>query len=126
MLDIKYVRNNMDKVIKGLETRGGDFEYLRELISLDDKRKELILFVEEKKAFRNSKSKEIGKVKASGGDVSSILSEVSEIGEEISNIDKSLSLIKQKIGNILLKTPNVPRETLPVGTDESFNKEVLK
>ena len=126
MLDIKLLRDDIDGVIAKLNTRGGDFSHLNKVITLDDERREIIKVVEEKKAFRNTKSKEIGKVKAEGGDVSPILSEVESIGDEIKSYDEKLNILDQEIREILLSTPNVPRETIPVGVDEEQNVEVSK
>ncbi len=57
MLDLKYIVDNIDRVIEKLNTRGQDFSYLRELVSLSETRKNVIVDVEAKKAFRNETSK---------------------------------------------------------------------
>ncbi len=62
MLDSKYVIDNLEEVIKRLETRNGDFSYLRELPGLDSRRKEIILESDALKKERNDSSKLIGKL----------------------------------------------------------------
>ena len=57
------VVDNMDEVINKLSNRNGDFSYLYELVKLSDRRKEIILNVESKKALRNEASKKIGELK---------------------------------------------------------------
>ena len=126
MIDIKLLKNNPAKIIKELEKRGQNFSYLKEAIDQEAIRVKVIQEVEDKKAFRNFKSKEIGKIKAKGGDVQTILDEVSNIGDEISKLDEKQKLAEEKIKKILLKTPNVPRETVPFGKDKTENVEIRK
>ena len=64
MLDYKYVIDHLDEVITRLETRTGDYSYLKELPSLDEERRNCIVKVEALKAERNTQSKNIGKLKA--------------------------------------------------------------
>ena len=59
MLDIKVLREDVEKVIERLNTRGGDFSYLREVVELDEKRRVELKKVEDLKSFRNEKSKKI-------------------------------------------------------------------
>ncbi len=126
MIDIKLLKKDPDKIIKQLSLRGGNFEYLKEIIKLDDLRISIIQDVEVKKAFRNNKSKEIGKAKNSGECIESILTEVSKLKFQIESLDHKQKETEKKIKEILLKTPNVPRETVPNGNDEYANDEIRK
>lgn len=121
MLDLKYVVENIDEVIKKLNTRNSDFTYLKELVELADERSKLIHDVESKKAFRNEASKKIGEFKREKKDVTEILNEVSSLGDEIKELDNKADIIKDKINDILLNTPNIPDSSVPVGVDESNN-----
>ena len=124
MLDIKYVLENMDQVILKLQQRTGDYSYLRDLISLDSKRKECIIKADEIKNRRNVQSKEIGKLKAQKKEkeASELLSKLSFDKEEIERLDKQRVKCEEEIKEILLKTPNLPDDSLPVGEDESKNR----
>lgn len=124
MLDVKYVIDHLDEVIERLNTRTGDYSYLRELPSLDQKRREIIVKSEALKAERNAQSKEIGKLKAQHKDeeAKKALEKVSFDKEEIARLDVELSEIDNKIHEIMLKTPNLPDHSLPIGTDDSFNR----
>ena len=124
MLDIKYVLENMDQVILKLQQRTGDYSYLRYLISLDSKRKECIIKADEIKNRRNVQSKEIGKLKAQKKEkeASELLSKLSFDKEEIERLDKQRVKCEEEIKEILLKTPNLPDDSLPVGEDESKNR----
>jgi len=121
MLDLKYVVEHIDEVIKKLETRNGDFSYLRELTVLQDDRKQVILDVESLKAKRNEASKQIGMLKRNKQDATEVLNEVAHIGEDIKTLDQKLKDIETKIKYILDTTPNIPHESTPVGTDENDN-----
>ena len=124
MLDVKYVIDHLDEVIERLNTRTGDYSYLRELPSLDQKRREIIVRSEALKAERNAQSKEIGKLKVQHKDeeYKKALEKVSFDKEEIARLDVELSEIDNKIHEIMLKTPNLPDHSLPIGTDDSFNR----
>lgn len=124
MLDVKYVIDHLDEVIERLNTRTGDYSYLRELPALDQKRREIIVRSESLKAERNAQSKEIGKLKAQHKEeeAKAALAKVSFDKEEIARLDVELSEIDEKIHEIMLKTPNLPDRSLPIGTDDSFNR----
>lgn len=124
MLDIKYVLENMDQVILKLQQRTGDYSYLRDLTSLDSKRKECIIKADEIKNRRNVQSKEIGKLKAQKKEkeASELLSKLSFDKEEIERLDQQRVKCEEEIKEILLKTPNLPDDSLPVGEDESKNR----
>jgi len=125
MLDLKYIVENIDEVVKRLETRNEDFQYLYNLKDLYDKRANLLKEVESKKAFRNETSKKIGEYKRAKKDASAILAEVATLGDEIKEMDLELNKLEEEINDILLNTPNIPDESIPIGVDETFN-EVVK
>ena len=124
MLDYKYVIDHLDEVIERLNTRTGDYSYLRELPKLDERRRELIVKVESLKAERNAQSKEIGKLKAQHRDeeAKAAMEKVSFDKEEIARLDVERANIDEEIHQIMLKTPNLPDASLPIGTDDSFNR----
>ena len=126
MLDIKLIREDVDSVISKLERRGKDFSVLREVKSLDEEKRALTIKVDELKNFRNQKSKEIGKVKAQGGDISPIMAEVSHIGDEITELDNKIKELDDKIFSTLSAVPNIPRDTIKTGKDETENEELRK
>ena len=124
MLDYKYVIDHLDEVIERLNTRTGDYSYLRELPKLDERRREIIVKVESLKAERNAQSKEIGKLKAQhrDEDAKAAMEKVSFDKEEIARLDVERANIDEEIHQIMLKTPNLPDASLPIGTDDSFNR----
>ncbi len=124
MLDVKYVIENLDEVIERLSTRNDDFSYLRELPVLDEKRKELIIKADALKANRNALSKQIGKLKAEHKDneAKAMMDQITHDKEDIANFDKQKAEIDEKIHQIMLKTPNIPDKSLPIGIDDTANR----
>lgn len=127
MLDSKLLRTNLDMVASKLLRRGFSFdkEYYKQL---ELKRKSIQQETEDLQAFRNLKSKEIGKAKASGNEaeVKKILEEVSNLGNELNDKKNSLDSIQNEIKKIELSLPNIPSDDVPDGTDESQNEEILR
>ena len=126
MLDAKYICENLKEVQKRLETRNDDFSYLKDLLKLEEERKKLILEGDKIKADRNSISKEIGVLKAQKKDkeAEKLLKQITFGKEEISKIDNKLTEIGSQIKEILLKTPNIPDKSVPIGKDDSDNKVI--
>jgi seryl-tRNA synthetase len=126
MLDIKFVRENLEYVIKRLETRNGDYSYLREIPQLDQRRRDLIKEGDELKNTRNTESKNIGIYKREGKNTDELVAKIAQIKTRIAEIDVELNQLDEKIKEILLKTPNLPDESLPIGKDDSANVEIRK
>src|SRR5690554_566959 len=126
MLDIKLMTDNIDNVIEKLNTRGGDFSYLKVLISLQEERRQLIKTVEDLKAKKNEYSKEIGALKRQKLDANQVLAAVESIKVQIPNLEDQLNSIDAKIHDMMIDLPNIPADDVPVGLDESANIEVKK
>lgn len=125
MLDLKYVRENMDQVKAFLEARNYSFD-LSSILSLDVKRRELIAKVEQLKAERNAGSKEVGAAKSKGQDVSVLMEKMKSIGDEVKSLDQEVSKVDSDLEEIMLQIPNRPHSSVPVGVDEDDNVEVRR
>ena len=125
MLDLKFVRANPDIVIEALAKRGGKIS-LDSFLSLEEERRSILAEVEEKKARRNTVSKEIGKMKQAGQDASSIMAEMRQLGDEISAMDNRLKEVEASLIDTLMAIPNIPHPTVPVGKDDNDNQELRK
>ncbi|MFW5893350.1 MAG: serine--tRNA ligase, partial [Bacillota bacterium] len=121
MLDLKYLRDHLDEVIERLNTRGDDFSYLREVVELDERRREVIRRVETLKRERNETSKKIGQYKREGKDPSEIFQSIEDNKKEIAELEKEQSTIEAEIEATLLRTPNLPHKGIPVGKDDTEN-----
>ena len=126
MLDKNYVIEHLDEVIERLNTRNGDYSYLRQLPELVNKRNAAIKERDDLKAMRNSASKQIGALMAQKKieEANELKKKVSESKDKIAADDKLALELDEEIRQMLLKTPNLPDPSLPIGTDDSFNKAV--
>lgn len=125
MLDIKDIRNNYEFVKERLSVRGKEYP-LEELKTLDEKRREIIGVVEEKKAYQNEISKKIPMMKKEGKDTEEIFKEMKELSNEIKSFDEELQGIDEKIREVILEIPNLPHESVPRGNDDTENIEMVK
>ena len=125
MLDIRRIRANKDLVKQSLAKRGG--EYNIDLIyDLDEKRRAILVEVEDMKARQNKVSKEIPKLKQQGEDASEILKEMKELSVAISKKDAEVKAIESKLNEKMLEIPNIPNENIPEGTSDEDNVEIRK
>jgi seryl-tRNA synthetase len=125
MLDAKYIRENLDFVAEKLSTRGGGID-LADFKALDEERREVLRTTEEMKARRNAESAEIGKLRREGKDAAERQEAVRALGEEIKINDERLKDVESRLDEIMMTLPNLPHESVPVGTDEEANEEVRK
>ncbi len=127
MLDLKFVRENREKVTSEIKKRGVDLD-LEDLIRYDDKRKEFSKKADELKAKKNKVSDEIGKLKREGKEdvAEDKREEMKGISYEIKELDERIKRCEDSIAEILLLIPNLPDASVPVGHDETGNVEVKK
>jgi len=123
MLDVKWVREHLKEAEARLATRGGAVS-LDRFKELDGQRRGLLVRVEELKALRNRVTEEIGKIRREGGDASEKIAEMRGVGDRIRDLDRDAARVDEELGSLLLNTPNLPHESVPVGEDETGNVEV--
>jgi seryl-tRNA synthetase len=127
MLDIKLIRDNPQWVRDRLATRGrGDEARVAEIAALDEQRRKLLVEAEKLKAERNRVNKEIGALKAKGQDAGAQMQEMKDVGQKVAALDAQLSTVNAQLDSVLLMIPNLPNETVPVGTDSADNREVRR
>ncbi len=125
MLDIRVIRERPEEVERRLSTRGIKVD-IGKVLRVDEQRRRVIKDVEELKAKRNAVSKEIGRLKREGRDVSSLLREMDEVAERIKDLDERRKTLEGELEGLLLNIPNLPHPTVPVGEDERDNVEVRR
>lgn len=123
MLDLKFIRENTNVVEKVIKDRGMKLD-LKEVLSLDLERRELITTVEALKHKRNEASEEIGRLLREKKDASEIMSEMKSISQKIKEMDTKVGAFSTKLNKILLFIPNIPHSSVPVGPDQKSNKIV--
>lgn len=127
MLDIKIIRENPDKVKAALKTRNADYDcYIDEILEIDEKRRKLSTETDALKAEQNKVSKQIPIMKKNGENTDAVMAEMKEISEKIKNDNAVISELEAKQRDTLLRIPNIPSETTPVGKDDSENVELRK
>ena len=125
MLDMKFVRDNPEKVIEAVAKRNGELN-LDEFLALDKERREITQQVEALKNERNTASKEIGKLRKAGANAEEKMAEVRAIGDKIAADDTRLREIEARLKEIMLTIPNIPAEDCPVGKSDADNPEVRR
>jgi seryl-tRNA synthetase len=124
MLDIKYLRENLETVEARLKTRG-EAVNLNDFRTLDTKRRELLQQSEELKALRNRTSEEISRIKDKS-QAQGLIIEMREVGPRIKGLDEELKGIEESLEQFLLTVPNIPQASVPIGASEADNVEVRK
>ena len=125
MLDVTMLRKNLDEVVARLKTRNFDFP-VQAFTELEDRRKNVQQKTEELQALRNALSKDIGMKKKNGEDASDLLAKAAEIPATLAGLEAELEEIRTKLQDLMLRVPNLPSPTTPIGKDETENVEIRR
>lgn len=125
MLDIKLIRQEPDKVKAALARRKEE-DKIDELLSLDQRRRDVLYEAEQLKSKQNAVSKEIPKIKKEGGDIAPIFAEMKELSEKIKGHDAELRELDEAIHALMLRIPNIPNPTVPDGDTDEDNVEIRR
>src|SRR6056300_338769 len=120
MIDIKFLRDNLDDIEKSLARRGYSLQKDK-FIALDLERKSLQVEVESLQSDRKALSNDFGKLKSSGENTDNLKKKIDLINDNLKIKNEPLSLILESIKSILLDIPNIPHESTPDGKNESDN-----
>lgn len=123
MLDLKFLRENNEVAKQAFLSRGLEIE-VEELLALDEKRRKILVEIENLRSYRNRVSKEVAQAKAQGREIPVEKEQIREVSEKISQLEKDLSEVEDKIESTLLNLPNLPHSSVPVGKDETENQVV--
>ena len=127
MLDLGFVRTNLELVEKKLRDRGQDpAALLGDFRQLDQMRRERITETEQLKARRNKLSEEVARLKKSGQDATAVMEETRTLKARIDELDAGAGESEEQMRSILTRIPNLTRDEVPVGSDERSNLEVKK
>lgn len=123
MLEIKFIRDNSEKLENALKNRNNPFD-LKEFLQKDAERRTLIQEIEELRNQRNSVSETIGQLKKAKQDTSELMERMKAVNSRIKEIESVLAGLEQEVLEGLLSIPNIPHETVPVGRDDTENQVV--
>ena len=127
MLDLSFVRGNLPLVEEKLRQRGmNPAQVLKDFAEIDAQRRQAITAAETMKAHRNQKSEEIAKLKKAGQDASALMAETKELRQQIQDLEKAATEYDTRLREILTGIPNLPHESVPVGTGTEQNLEVRR
>jgi len=125
MLDLGFVRDNLELVKQKMRERGmadslADFE------NLDRERRKFLVEAERGKAQRNRVSDEIAALKKNKQDASSLIAEMKQLGAGIAELDEKAKGLDEQLRGLLRNIPNVPHSSVPVGKSAEDNREVRR
>jgi seryl-tRNA synthetase len=123
MLDLKFVRENVDRVARMLQDRHMDMD-MGPFLKMDEERRALLKEVEQLKHERNKASEEIARRKREGLDAAEMIDAMKAVSLRIKDLETELTSIEERFRDILLLIPNMPHESVPVGADERANPVV--
>jgi len=127
MLDLKLIRKNYEEVRRRIATRGEEYAKLVDKVyELDKKKREIQKEVENLRATLNRKSKEYGILKRKGEDNPQLKEELSLLKQNLQRLEEELKHLEEELNYYLLRIPNLPHPSVPIGEDENDNVEIRR
>jgi seryl-tRNA synthetase len=123
MLDIKYLRQNIEFVRTKMGQRGQSIDFDR-FLNLDAKRRDILMAVETLRSERNNVSKEIGELKKKKAEASALIEKMSEVSAKIKEYDESLRVTEEELDVFVLTIPNIQHESVVIGRGSENNPVV--
>ncbi|MBE0558638.1 MAG: serine--tRNA ligase, partial [Proteobacteria bacterium] len=120
MLDIKYLRQNIDLVTGKMRERGQEVN-LERFVALDARRRDIIQEVEGLRSERNTVSKQVGEKKKNREDAAGLIARMGEVSNRIKELDETLKGTDEELQSILLTIPNIPHESVVCGKNAEDN-----
>lgn len=120
MLDIKIIREQTDKVRKAC-TDKGDKADIDQILALDTEWRKMTTEAETLRARQNKVSGEVAQIKKAKGDASALIAEMKEVSQKIGEMTGQLRELEEQLQQALLRVPNIPHSSVPVGPDEESN-----
>jgi len=125
MLDLGFVRSNLELVEAKLRARGADpAALLVDFRSLDQSRREAITTSERLKARRNELIQQVGALKKAGQDATAVMEETRALKDQLDELDKAAAAFDEQMRQSLSRIPNLTRDEVPTGTSEADNKTI--
>ena len=125
MLDLKFIRQNADVVRQMLSDRGAEVD-LDRLLAADQQWLDAQKKVEDLRHRQNDVSKQIGHFKKQSQDASGLITEMKQVSNQIKQIGEEARQLKKEVNQVLMYLPNVPHQSVPVGSDENENLEIKR
>ena len=129
MFNVKLILEDREKVINNLKNRNfSELSIIDEIISLDNRRKELVVESENTRALQNKMSKEMPVVMKNGTDEekAKIRTELKDLSEKVKSFAPDVKAVEEELNLKLLSIPNLMADDTPLGKDESSNVEISR
>jgi len=123
MLDIKYLRQNIELVRKKMDERGQKIDFDR-FLDLDAKKRDILQVVETLRSERNSVSKQVGELKKKKEDASALILKMGDVSAKIKEYDESLRVTEEELSAFVMIVPNLQHESVPQGSGSEDNTVV--
>jgi seryl-tRNA synthetase len=120
MLDIKFLRQNVDLVRRKMRERGQEID-LDAFTGMDATRRDILQEVEALRNERNQASRVIGERKKLKEDASSIIARMAEVSSRIRELEESLKKVEEDLDAMMMTIPNIPHESVACGTSSEDN-----
>ena len=120
MLDIKYLRQNIEFVREKMTQRGQSIDF-DHFTSLDTQRRDILMEVETLRSERNNVSKKIGDLKKKKADASSLIAKMSDVSAKIKELDDRLRVTEEELQDFVLTIPNIQHESVVIGRGSEDN-----
>src|SRR6202142_1334353 len=116
MLDLAFVRSNLELVEEKLRARGADpVALLGDFRALDKSRREAITLAEQCKARRNELSQQVGALKKAGQDATAVMDETRALKDRLDELDRTAASLDDRLRQVLAGIPNLTRDEVPIG-----------
>lgn len=127
MLDIKVIKNDPERVKAAMRSRNADLDaVIDELLDIDVKRRDIMGKTEAMKAEQNAASKQIPALKKAGENTDALMQRMKNLSDMIKEMGAELSELEAKQQDLLLRIPNIPHESVPVGKDDTDNVQIRR
>ena len=124
MLDIRFIREQADRVRDGVRLKGEDPSRVDQALELDARRRALLGQSEALKSRRNTVSQEVARMKARKEDAAGVITEMREVSERIKALDEELKEVDDRLRESLLAIPNIPHSSVPAGRTPEDNQVI--
>jgi seryl-tRNA synthetase len=127
MLDLRFIRENLDYVKRRIQERGAIIDFDK-LLTIDEERRKVIQEVEKLEHERNVGSKKVGELKRSGKlrEAEELQLSLKSLSEQVKQLSEKRNQVEEELRNFLLNIPNIPHSSVPYGKDSSDNVEIRR
>jgi len=124
MLELRFIRENIDLVREKMRFRNMDDSKIENFIEIDKNRRQMLSEVETLRNKRKTVSQEIGKLKAAKQDADQLMAETRQMGDRIKEIEQELAGVEESLKEIVMEIPNICQDNVPFGKDDEENSEL--